>query len=89
MNKLLIMTVFAGSAVSALASSAVAFPINCNNNVVISESSTLQQVQSCVIVKQKLARDGMYEVEFSDNNKHKYTCSFASQEQATKINHCN
>lgn len=72
-------TVFAGEPVT--------FPIVCSSSVSINESSPLMQVQKCAIDKQKMD-DGMYKVEFTDNNKHEFECYFANDKPLAKINHC-
>lgn len=69
---------FAGSA---------SFPITCNNGVSITSSSTLADVQKCLVKKQKTSK-GLYEVEFVDNNQHSYTCKFATNTPTAAINSC-
>ena len=85
-NLLLILSGFAFCG-AASASSDVTFPVNCANNVSITAASTLQDVQKCTIDKQKTSK-GMYEVKFTDANKHKYTCYFANNTPTEVINHC-
>lgn len=87
MQKLLITMLVAASMTPAYASSSVTFPITCNNNVIINETSTLKDVQGCVIDKQETS-SGLFVVKFYDNNKHKYTCSFAKNKPSMKINNC-
>ncbi len=86
MRKILLVLVGASCSL-AYASSPVNFPINCNNNVVVTESSVLSQVQQCQIIKQKTS-DGMYMVKFTDINKKKYECDFATNTPSATINHC-
>ena len=68
----------------AYASAPVNFPITCANNVSISATSTLKEVQSCIIVKQESSK-GLYVVEFKDNNGTKYSCKFTNNQPTTTI----
>lgn len=63
------------------------FPIICNGGVGITPTSTLADVQKCIIKKQKTSK-GLYEVKFVDNNDHTYTCKFATNSPTEPINSC-
>lgn len=85
--KKMLLALIGASCTLAYASSPVVFPIACNGNVMISESSTLAQVQQCQIDKQKTS-SGMYEVKFYDINKKSHECFFPSNTPTAVINHC-
>lgn len=85
--KKILFALIAASSTFAYASSPVVFPVVCAGNVMITESSTLAQVQQCQIDKQK-TDDGMYEVKFYDINKKKHKCYFATNTPTAVINHC-
>lgn len=87
MQKLLISLISLAACSSAFAATAVSYPITCANGVSISQTSKLAEVQKCAITKEETS-DGMYKVEFTDNNKHKYSCYFANSKPYTTINHC-
>ncbi|MDD3266794.1 MAG: hypothetical protein PHC75_06420 [Burkholderiales bacterium] len=84
--KKLLLTLLAGASCIAVASPA-SFPIQCNNSVTITATSTLGDVQQCLIKKQKTSK-GLYEVKFEDNNNHTYTCKFATSYPDAQINSC-
>jgi predicted lactoylglutathione lyase len=87
MKKLLIGLLVSGACGLAFADSPVTFPITCANNISISATATLAEVQKCQITKQE-TDDGMYKVKFTDANKHSYECYFANNKPLAKINHC-
>lgn len=84
--KKILATLLAFTSLIACAST-VNFPIQCSNSVSITATSTLSDVQKCVVSKQK-ATKGMYEVDFKDNNGHSYTCMFAAESATAPINNC-
>ncbi|RTK94324.1 MAG: hypothetical protein EKK64_08750 [Neisseriaceae bacterium] len=73
--------------VNAAFASQATYPIECNNGVSITASSTLADVQKCLIKKQKTS-GGLYEVKFVDNNDHSYECKFATNSPTEVINSC-
>lgn len=83
--KKLLLALLSVASVAAFASP-VSFPIQCNT-VSITATSTLADVQQCLIKKQKTSK-GLYEVKFEDNNQHTYTCQFATNSPTEQINSC-
>lgn len=84
--KKMLLILLAGSSCIAVAAPAN-FPIQCNNNVTITATSTVADVQQCVIKKQKTSK-GLFEVIFEDNNNNTYTCKFATNYPSEPINTC-
>ena len=87
MKKILLTLAGLTAMTTAFASTPAVFPISCANNVSITATSTLQNVQQCLITKQEKS-SGMVKVKFKDNNKHSYTCYFATANATEVINHC-